>query len=323
MTGNTQKKHPFPFGLCCISLALKKAGVGYRHFSYSNFLKLPRKNAEDKLAEICLHNAETLLKHIEFCAENSIGRYRIPSDIFPLITHPKLQIKLLELKNFKDIKKTLKMCGKAAKTGGVGLSMHPSQFAVLASEKEAVARSAAADINLNALTLDLIGAPKSPSAPINLHIGRNPKSFETFLPDFLRSLKMLSKSARARITFENEDRGFWNIKNLLSFLNYISAKKSFGKMIPATLDFHHNRLNPSDLSEKDAFLKSAATWGKIPPVCHYSESANKKRPASHSDFCKNAPPDFGIFYHCMIEAKAKDLAIFKLKKIFKRQSARK
>lgn len=309
---NSKKNISIGYGLCCISLVLKKHGVGYRRFSHSNFSKLPRAKAVDKLSQICLHNAETLLRHIEFCALNSISRYRMPSDIFPLLTHPKLKISLDGLKNFPEIKKTLKRCGKAAKSGKVGLSTHPSQFIVLASEKCGVARAAAADINLNALILDLIGAPKSPEAPINLHIARNPKSAKNFKSDFMRGLKMLSKSARARITFENEDRGFWNLKNLVDFLKSAELDKSFGKRIPVVLDFHHNRINPPGISEKSAFFAAAATWGKLAPVCHYSESAKSNRPAAHSDFCKNHPPYFGVPYICMPEAKSKDLAIFKL-----------
>lgn len=309
---NSKKNISIGYGLCCISLVLKKHGVGYRRFSHSNFSKLPRAKAVDKLSQICLHNAETLLRHIEFCALNSISRYRMPSDIFPLLTHPKLKISLDGLKNFPEIKKTLKRCGKAAKSGKVGLSTHPSQFIVLASEKCGVARAAAADINFNALILDLIGAPKSPEAPINLHIARNPKSAKNFKSDFMRGLKMLSKSARARITFENEDRGFWNLKNLVDFLKSAELDKSFGKRIPVVLDFHHNRINPPGISEKSAFFAAAATWGKLAPVCHYSESAKSNRPAAHSDFCKNHPPYFGVPYICMLEAKSKDLAIFKL-----------
>lgn len=300
------------YGLCCISLTLKAKGVGYRRLSFSNYMKLPGEKAETKLAEICLGNAQALRAHIEFCAENSIRRYRIPSDIFPLLNHPTLRKDLRELPNFIEIKNALRLCGDAARSGGVGLSTHPSQFAVLASAKESVARSAADDANLNALTLDLIGAPKSPASPINLHISRSPQHAENFKADFLRGLKMLNKSARARIAFENEDKGFWNIKNLLDFLDSASKDKSFGERIPVVLDFHHNKINPSGLSEEEAFFAAAATWGNLTPICHYSESAGKKQTAAHSDFCRKSPPFFGVPYHCMLEAKAKDLAIFRL-----------
>lgn len=186
---NSKKNISIGYGLCCISLVLKKHGVGYRRFSHSNFSKLPRAKAVDKLSQICLYNAETLLRHIEFCALNSISRYRIPSDIFPLLTHPKLKISLDGLKNFPEIKKILKRCGKAAKSGKVGLSTHPSQFIVLASEKCGVARAAAADINLNALILDLIGAPKSPEAPINCTLPKIPKAQKILNPTLCAGLK--------------------------------------------------------------------------------------------------------------------------------------
>ena len=112
---NSKKNISIGYGLCCISLVLKKHGVGYRRFSHSNFSKLPRAKAVDKLSQICLHNAETLLRHIEFCALNSISRYRMPSDIFPLLTHPKLKISLDELKNFPEIKKNIKTLRQGGK----------------------------------------------------------------------------------------------------------------------------------------------------------------------------------------------------------------
>lgn len=174
--------------------------------------------------------------------------------------------------------------------------------------------AAARDINLNAEILDLMSAPKNISNPINIHINRSPKSPD-FTGDFESGLSLLSSSARRPLSIENEDRGFWNTANLLKFLRPYK--------IPLSFDIHHERCNPSNIDEFKLADLCAKTWGGHTPIFHYSESASKSKPASHSDFCKHLPPNYGFKYICMIEAKSKDLAIKKLQlKIRKNENSK-
>ena len=292
-------------GLCCISLTLKAEGIAYRHMTYKSFISQDRRKASKKLAELCLHNAEVLNKILRHCVELGIARYRIPSDIFPLITHPALNLEFNKLSASAKIKKSLRESGKIALDNNLGLSFHPSQFIVIASQNSAVRKNSAADINFNAEILDIMGIPATKSYPINIHINTAPNSFK-FRENFENGLSLLSDSARARLVIENEDKGHWNVSNLEKFLKKYS--------IPIAFDFLHHRCNSGGIAMKKAAGIAQKTWEKHIPIFHYSESFSDAKPRSHSDFCVKLPPKLGFSYDCMIEAKSKDLAIIKLLK---------
>ena len=290
------------FGLCCICLKLKEREIRFRKANFSNIAKLDAVSVFEKLQEIWLHNSKVLKETVEFCAKSGFGNYRISSDIFPLATHPKLKNAFFESVSFPAIKRLLKETGLLAKNNGLGFSFHPSQFVVLASGNPAVRTSAASEINFNSEILDMLGAPVSPSAPINVHLNTRPRN--DLARDFENGLDLLSPNARARLTVENEDRGFWNVANLLSFLRRFD--------IPLTLDFLHHKCNNMGEVLSDVFDAAAKTWGGNIPVFHYSESRSPRCPRAHSDYCKKLPPYFGAAYICQIEAKMKDLAILRL-----------
>ena len=148
-----------------------------------------RRKASKKLAELCLHNAEVLNKILRRCVELGIARYRIPSDIFPLITHPALNLEFNKLSASAKIKKSLRESGKIALDNNLGLSFHPSQFIVIASQNSAVRKNSAADINFNAEILDIMGIPATKSYPINIHINTAPNSFK-FRENFENGLQL-------------------------------------------------------------------------------------------------------------------------------------
>ena len=90
--------------------------------------------------------------------------------------------------------------------------------------------------------------------------------------------------------------------------------------IPITFDYHHHTFCTGGLTEKQALELAISTWGEIKPVVHYSESRaeEKKDPKirahAHSDYVNGPVDDYGYDLDVMIEAKAKELALFKLKK---------
>lgn len=274
-----------------------------RALTFKNFCKIELESALKKLSQICLNNARYARLCTEYCAKNSISRFRISSAIFPLLTHPQVDLKISDLYDSKEIFAQLKDLGRVAKKEHIGLSFHPSQYVAIASANKATVLSAAKDINLNSEILDIANLPPDISNPINIHINRNPSSSD-FVKDFEFGLSQLTKSARQRLVIENEDKGFWNTQHLFEFLRPYK--------IPLTFDVLHEKCNPSEISLKECFLMAAKTWRNFEPVFHYAESASRNSPRSHSDFCEFLPPNFGKNCVWMIEAKSKDLAIKKL-----------
>jgi UV DNA damage repair endonuclease len=107
-----------------------------------------------------------------------------------------------------------------------------------------------------------------------------------------------------RLVIENEDKGQWNVQNLLK-INELTG-------IPITFDNLHDECNPSpDLP--DAFNVCRELWrGKTIPLFHYSEGkVNNKR--AHRELPENTPArKFGLdswLADWEIELKGKEKAI--------------
>jgi len=293
------------YGFCCISNALKREGVSYRFMTYASYKKLGEARGKAAISKLVLHNCGVLHKIILWCAAHKLKHHRMSSSIFPVMTHPALNLHFQDLADFAEIKNALKSAGKAAAEAGISLSMHPGQFDVIGSASASVRKNTARDINLHAELMDIMGLKKDASAPINVHMNTDGRR-EAYAEDFADGLKMLSKSARARLVIENEDKGYWNAAILLEFLKLFK--------IPATFDFLHHKCNPCGLDEKTAFLAYAKTWGRFTPIFHYAESRDASNLRAHAEFCESLPPDYGINYICELEAKGKDDALLKLAK---------
>ena len=64
------------------------------------------------------------------------------------------------------------------------------------------------------------------------------------------------------------------------------------------------------------------TWKDVRPVCHVSESRRDEQkiqclPQAHSDYINNPVQTYGHNFDIMIEAKRKELAVFRYKEILK------
>ena len=129
------------FGLCCI---FRDAPIRFRRTT-ATFLQTlsPRQRAE-KLAEICLHNADALAAALTFCRGAGILDFRINSQILPLKTHPIVGYDIEALPGGKQIVSRFQMCGQFCKDTGMRTTFHPDQFIVLSSpDVDVVARSVA------------------------------------------------------------------------------------------------------------------------------------------------------------------------------------
>lgn len=65
---------------------------------------------------------------------------------------------------------------------------------------------------------------------------------------------------------------------------------------------------------QDALEVAASTWQDVKPVVHYSESRqDNSKPQAHSDYLLKKPLTFGVDVDIMLECKAKELALLKLR----------
>ena len=89
--------------LCCISNVLSNEGTRFRRITYKSFSSISKNEAINKIGLIALHNLEVCLKTIKQCVSIGISGYRISSDLFPLLNHPDICMKIDDLPNVKDI----------------------------------------------------------------------------------------------------------------------------------------------------------------------------------------------------------------------------
>jgi UV DNA damage endonuclease len=89
--------------------------------------------------------------------------------------------------------------------------------------------------------------------------------------------------------------------------------------IPIVFDQHHFNYGPQDQSMESALKLALSTWSTV-PLTHMSSSRrledSKSVVTAHADYLYEKIQTFGLKFDIEIEAKAKDLALFKYVKDF-------
>ena len=144
-----------------------------------------------------------------------------------------------------------------------------------------------------------------------MHIGSSTFGKQNSIKRFINNFKLLDEEEKNLIILENDDKVF-NIKDTLEICKILK--------IPMVLDYHHHKCNNDNLNLSEYIIEIFKTWNNNTPKIHLSSPKNKKEYRSHHDYIniedflefnaivKKLKKDFDI----MIEAKEKDIALFKL-----------
>jgi UV DNA damage endonuclease len=316
-------------GLTCISEELKekdKKKYSFRTMTRKRFNDLCVKDGRDEaineLSTRILHNVRTTRYIIRHCIHNNILHYRLSSALFPLVTDESSDVSYEDLPNRFEIEEELTFAGKIAKGFNLSIGSHPDQFNVLASTNEDAVNRTINELNFQASVLDMVGLPQDHTAPMNIHINYTPKMDEGYgmvAERFYKNLMRCNAGVFNRLTIENEDKGFFNVDNILLFSDYIFLKYNFN--LPVCYDNLHDFCNPSE--ERNIIFQAercAYTWAEeCSPVFHWSEGTPEK-PRAHAEYFAlgNIPPIIAINpnqeakWEC--EVKGKDKAIRLLRK---------
>jgi UV DNA damage endonuclease len=263
-------------------------------------------------SKLALQNVTDLARVIKWNNNMGIKAFRITSCLFPWGSEYALE----QLPDFERISKALAHAGKLARDGGQRLSFHPGPFNILTSPKEDVVKNSYTDLEMHGKIFDLMGMPRDHWSKINIHIGASYGSPEASMERWCRNFEGLSESVRTRLTVENDDkRSLYSSKML-----YEGVFKRVG--VPIVWDSHHDELGPQDSTPQEAFEMAKASWPKgIRPVCHHSNSKKLFEDSTvaenaHSDYYFKPFPEFASGVDVMLEAKAKEKALFKYIKDF-------
>ena len=288
------------FGLCC---KFARQPIRFRAAAAGSSRRLGPAARAEKLALLCSANAAALKSAIEYCAANGIGCFRVPSQVLPLKTHPRLGYEAADLPGGAGIIRAFKACKTLAGRLNVRLTFHPDQFILLSSGKESVTAASIKELDYQALVAGWIGADV-----INIHGGGGYGDKRSALARTAAALERLSPAARSRLTFENDDR-VYTPADLLPF-----CRKH---RIPFVYDIHHHRCLPDGLSAEEVTKQALNTWDRE-PLFHLSSPKYGWKgadPRPHSDYIdlKDLPSCWrGLDITIEVEAKAKELAIKQL-----------
>lgn len=282
-------------------------------------------------------SVEMLHQVFEYLNKNDIRMYRMSSDLAPYLTHPDLPQFHNQL---EEAREDLAELGKKAREYDLRLSLHPSQYIVLNAQDEEIAQKSIADLNAQAQILELMGLDNN--AVVITHVGGAYGDKAAGIERFARRYEQLPEVTRRRLIVENDDVTY-SAADALRVHELCGIKVVFDNL-------HHFCNNPiltdaqgeRRLSMREALSRALATWpADLTPKVHYSsprtesqEGARKSGKTGkmenydapphdrlHSDYVN--PMEFLYYldkaqslrpFDVMIEAKAKDLAVLKLRK---------
>ncbi|MDR6882916.1 UV DNA damage repair endonuclease UvsE [Bacillus sp. 3255] len=276
-------------------------------FTYKLFSQRPREEAMQRAIDIGRKNLEATRRILYYNAAHGIRLFRLSSSLVPLATHPDVQIDVAA-----EYRTELKQLGDYAKGHDIRLSMHPNQFTLL-NGSDSVVAAAIQDLRYHAAILDGMGLDES--AIINIHVGGVYGDKVAATERLYAKIPEVPESIMQRLTFENDDKTY-------TLAETLAVARKLGR--PCMLDLHHDWCNPSEASPQELLPEIATTWSGLPMKIHVSSPKSPKETKefrSHADYiepemlitflksCKEAGLDR---IDVMIEAKMKDLALFKL-----------
>ena len=290
------------FGLCCI---FREEPIKFRRTTAKYTKELDRQAQLNHISAICEHNAQSLFRSLQFCYDHDIRDFRVNSQILPLKTHPDIGYQIENLPNHRSIIDAFLKCGEFCLKNDLRTTFHPDQFILLSSPDEDITLRSILELKYQAEVAEWINADV-----INIHGGGAYGHKTEALRRLAIRIKTLPDSVRSRLTIENDDRVF-TPKDLLP----LCAETN----IPLVYDVHHHRCLQDGMSVAKTTELALQTWNRE-PLFHLSSPLNgwaSKSVHKHHDYID--PKDFpecwtNLDITIEIEAKAKELAVLKLKK---------
>lgn len=261
---------------------------------------------------------------LEYLNQQDIRFYRLAGQLAPYATHPTLSQFHHQI---AECSTELAVVGDLARNYRIRLTLHPGHFIQLSSpDAERVARSQW-ELASQAMLLDAMGL--GPDAVIVIHVGGRYEDRAAARTRFVNAFTALPEAVRARLALENDDR-LYDLTDTL----WIHRRTEI-RLVLDTL--HHRCVDRQRIPQAEALALALATWPAAQrPKIHVSSSRTELRhlrrngqwhpqaplPNQHSDFINpfevidllRSAQAAGLRpFDIMLEAKAKDLALLRLR----------
>lgn len=283
-----------------------------------------RRWANEPHLKISLAYLNDILDHL---AKYRIRMYRMSSDLAPYATHPDMpQFHSMVQESASE----LRAIGAKARELDIRLSFHPSQYIILNSPDPTLTRKSIWDVTSQAEMLDLMEL--GPEAVVVIHVGGAYGDRAASRARWAETWKTLPEPVRRRLVLEHDDTRF-SASDTLWIHEHTGVRLIFDHQ-------HFWCLNPDRLDMRDTLARMLATWPEgVRPKAHFSSPRTELREVKrrdpetrkvttaniapvwtgHADFCH--PFEFitfmrlanGLTFDVMLEAKAKDLALIRLR----------
>jgi UV DNA damage endonuclease len=263
-----------------------------------------------------------------YLKQRDITMYRLSSDLAPYLTHPEMP----QFRNqVAECTRELNDLGALARSQHLRLSFHPSQYIILNSPDAKLTAQSVRDVESQTEMLDRMEL--GPEAVVVVHVGGTYGDRTASRERWARTFeKKLSKRARSRLVLENDDISF-------SAADVLEIHRACG--VRLIFDYQHFWcLNPERLELRPTVEEFLRTWpNRVRPKLHFSSPRTELREirrrnrktnkrelvllppllTGHADY--NNPFEFvtmmrqleGLEFDVMLEAKAKDLALLRLR----------
>ena len=262
-----------------------------------------------------------------YLGRHGVDMYRMSSDLAPYATHPDMpQFHTM----VRDSASDLAALGTRAKQQGLRLSFHPSQYVVLNSPDPELVRKSVADLTSQAEMLDLMEL--GPEAVMVIHVGGTYGDVAASNARWVQTWHTLPEPVRRRLVLEHDDIRF-SASDVLWIHGHTGVRLIFDHQ-------HFLCLNPDRLDMGETVRRILDTWPEgVRPKIHFSSPRTELRElkrkdkktkkvktvhvapiwTGHADYVH--PFEFMGFmrsvaereFDVMIEAKAKDLALIRLR----------
>lgn len=317
------------FGFVAMSVVLEDASPS-KTMTYASYSKLGDTEAArrrlEQIAQQNLHNTLRLLKH---CKGNDIHMYRFTSKLIPLSTHQALA----DWNPYPALANDFKVIGDFIKANGIRVSFHPDHFCVFSTPRPEVLVNSIKDIEYHVDMLEAMGLDER--SKCNIHMGGAYGDKVSSSARFIEQFNNLPDHLKHRITLENDDKTF-NVEETLYAAEAVD--------VPMVLDIHHHAVNRGDITDEELtqrlWPRILETWEKerkrlalssleqLPVKIHVSSPKSDNDQRSHADLVEIAPllqflravAPHTSHIDCMLEAKAKDQAVFHLMNEWKKLS---
>ncbi len=265
-----------------------------------------------------------------YLRRQNIKMYRMAADLAPYVTHPDMP----QFHNqIGECATELAAVGEMARSDGLRLSFHAKMSTVLNSPDADLTARSIADLTAQTQILDAmqLGA----LAVIVVHVGGIYDDKKAAMRRFVEHYRALSAETRARLVLEHDDKRF-------SVADILWINEQCG--IPLVFDhLHFLNFNPEQLPLTRALSSCLQTWAAdVTPKIHFSsprtamhiiehkdEATGKTirvtrppawvyhadyiNPFEFIDFLRKARAAFSHDFDVMLETRAKDLALLRLR----------